>query len=103
MLDIAVARAVMLARQIERALHDSGPWSIRVDGITYPAVRWITENQVQFRVHMPDVCWLDDDTERMVDLLCSGEVVGTRTVEFIDGESTLDWIFALSSMAPSQA
>ncbi len=74
-----------------------------VGGIIYPAVRWIMEDRVQFRVYMPDVCWLDEDTERMVDLLCSGVVVGTRTVEFIDGESTLDWVFSLPDMVPSQA
>ncbi len=103
MLELAVARAVMQARQIERALHDQGPWAIRVDGITYPAVRWIMADRVQFRVHMPDVCWLDDDLERSVDLLCSGEVVGSRTVEFVDGESTLDWVFVLPSMEPARA
>lgn len=102
-MDLAVARAVMQARAIERALHDRGPWAIRVDGVDYPAVRWILEDRVLFRVHLPDVCWLSEETERPVSLVCSGEVVGTRTVEFVDGESTLDWMFVIPALEPARA
>ena len=93
--DLDVARAVQQAKQIERALHDQGPWTIRVCGESHPAVRWILDDRVIFRVHLPDVCWLGDEQIRVVDLVCDGEIVGSRSVEFSDGESTLDWMFVL--------
>lgn len=97
-LDLAVARAVMAARQIERAAHDRGPWSIRVEGIEVPAVRWVGEDRVIFRAHLPEVCFLDD--VHLVDLLCSGEVVGTRSVDFSSGDLCITWTYALPQAEP---
>lgn len=101
-LDLAVARAVMAARQIERALHDQGPWTIRFNDVDYPAVRWIGEDRVIFRAYFPDACWLSEDPAP-VDLVCSGEVVGTRLVEAVDGESSIEWVFVLPEREPARA
>jgi len=102
-MELAVARAIMQARQVERALHDHGPWSIKVADVAYPAVRWILDDRIIFRVHLPDVCWLDEDAEQQVELLCAGEVAGTRTVELVDGECALDWMFVLPALEPARA
>lgn len=102
--DLAVARAVMAARQVERALHDSGPWSVRVCGQSFPAVRWIGPDRVIFRAHIPDVCWLDgnDDGVRFVDLVCGEDVVGSRQVQFEEsGEQDFTWLFSLVEREPS--
>jgi hypothetical protein len=42
------AQIVMRARQIERALHDSGPWTIKCGGREAPARRVIGEDHVTF-------------------------------------------------------
>lgn len=97
-LDLAVARAVMAARQIERATHDRGPWTIRVEGIEVPAVRWVGEDRVIFRGHLPEVCFLDD--VHFVSLLCRGEEVGTRQVDFSSGGLSITWTFALPEVEP---
>jgi hypothetical protein len=99
-LDLAVSRAVMAARLIERAVHDHGPWAMRVEGITCPAVRWITGDRVIFRAHLPEVCFLDD--EHFVDLLCNGEPVSTRLVDFSSGDLSITWTLALQD-APAPA
>lgn len=100
--DLAVARAVMAARQIERALHDDGPWTIRFNDVDYPAVRWIGEDRVIFRAHFPDACWLSDE-QVFVDLMCRDDVVGTRLIEPVDGESSIEWVFALPEREPARA
>lgn len=105
-LDMAVARAVMAARQIERAVHDPGPWSINLGGISYPAVRWVGEDRVIFRAHVPDTCWLVDEPIA-IDLVCwtaeGSDVVGSRMVEMTDGASSIEWVFALPEREPAQA
>lgn len=100
-LDLAVARAVMAARQMERALHDDGPWTMVLGGVAYPAVKWTGEDRVIFRAHMPEACWIDEIVP--VDLACDGEVVGSRLVEMVDGESSIFWTIALPALEPASA
>lgn len=52
-LEFAVAQAAFRARQIERALHDSGPWEISWGAFTVPACRLIGEREIKFLAHFP--------------------------------------------------
>lgn len=102
-LDFAVAQAVMRARQIERALHDDGPWSFRFGGVTYPAVRWIGADRVIFRAHLPEQCWIGEPNPSL-DLMCRGDVVGSRRIEVPeDGASAVEWVLALPAQEPARA
>jgi len=93
-LDFLVNQTVFRARQIERAVNDSGPWTISYNGQEAPAVRWVGEDRVIFRAHFPDACWIGGDTA--LTLLCRGEVVGSRPIETPDdGEFLAEWEFSL--------
>lgn len=94
-LDLAVARAVFRARQIERAANDSGPWTVVYGNQSAPAVRWCGEDRVTFRAHFPNACWLED-SDPVVTLLCHGEFVGEQVIDVPDdGEFIVEWTFAL--------
>lgn len=53
-LDFAVAQALFKARQVERALHDSGPWTMQWGGHTVPACRLIGKSEITFLAHFPE-------------------------------------------------
>lgn len=91
MLDFAVAQAAFRARQMERALHDNGPWTIAWGPFTVPASRLIGSDRIVFLAHFPAHCYLSAP-EAPATLLCRGEVVGTQDIEFPgDGEFELEW------------
>jgi hypothetical protein len=98
-LDLAVARAVFLARQIERAVHDSGPWEIAYGAARVPACRFIRGDSVVFVAHLPNVCYTEPP-EPTLTLLSRGEEVGSRPVEHPgDGEYEVTWEFTLGQPA----
>lgn len=96
-LDFAVAQATFRARQIERALHDPGPWEMEYGGIKAPAVRLTFDNRVTFLAHFPAHCWLAPPEPAVLSLLCRGEVVNTRALDDHpgDGEWEAEWTLAL--------
>jgi hypothetical protein len=96
-LDLEIAQAIFQARQIERAVNDNGPWTITYGGHVAPACRWVTEREVIFVAHFPDVCWLDVEEPALL-LHCRDELVGTRPIDPpVDGEWKAQWTFALST------
>lgn len=100
-LEFAVAQAAFRARQIERALHDSGPWEISWGAFTVPACRLIGEREIKFLAHFPSHCYLVEP-EAPASLLCRGEIVGTQAIEFPgDGEFEFDWTLALGAPVPA--
>jgi hypothetical protein len=99
MLDFRVAQALHKARQIERALHDPGPWTITYGNHIMPAVRFILDDRVTFWAHFPDACWIKS-ADRVLTLQCRDEEVGVKPLwsddEIIpDGESNIEWTFVL--------
>lgn len=93
-LDFAVAQALFAARQAERALHDRGPWEVRIGGFTAPACKILAPNLVVFFAYFPEHCWLQ--APETAELLCRGEVVGSKGLDGItDAGFTFEWHIAL--------
>lgn len=98
-LDFAVAQALYRARQMERALHDPGPWTIKWGPHEVPASRLVGETSIHFLAHFPEHCYLDAPSPTAT-LLCRGEVVGTRDIEFPgDGAFSLTWVLDLGVLS----
>lgn len=93
-LDLGVARAVALAKSMERAVHDLGPWTMERSGLSVPAVRVIASDRVIFRAEFPDVCWLDDESAVLF-LKSRGEYVISMEREHFDGAHMIEWALAL--------
>ena len=91
-LDLAVSRAIMRLRLLERAVHDDGPWEIRVGDQVLQAVRIVFDDRVVFSVHFSSI-----PTQPMLELLCAGELVSVRPVEHPGyAPFILDWEIALT-------
>lgn len=52
-LDLAVSREIIKLRALERAIHDPGPWVIRVPGASCDAKRVVLSDCVRFTVELP--------------------------------------------------
>lgn len=101
-LDFAVAQALFAARQAERALHDRGPWEVRIGSLSVPACKIIAPNRVVFFAHFPEHCWLQPPV--MAELLCRGEVVGTKALdEVTDAEFAFEWHITVGGLTPVNA
>lgn len=86
-LDQIAAQAVMRARQIERAVHDRGPWSVRVGRASYPARRVAGPDHVTF------YAIVRADRRELMELCCGSDVVAVREVEPV-GHAQVAWEFA---------
>jgi hypothetical protein len=95
-LDIMVASAMVRARQLERAVHDRGPWTIRRGSESFPASRLVHARGVTFIARTPDLCWLSQEP---LDLYCGQDLVSSRPCEDLDGEQRIEWTLTLSSLA----
>lgn len=97
-LDALAAQLVLRARQVERALHDPGPWYmcsgigpgykvparkvIGDDHITFYAVLPLDENQA-----IPPTSLID------LDLMCGDDLVAVKFVEAANGPAEVAWEF----------
>lgn len=98
-LDLAVSQLVLRARQIERALHDSAPWTMGYAGMVAPATRTVTEDGVLFTAVFPSVCHLQRPSG-ILWLRCGSELVGSKLIEDPgDGEFEAEWAFSLKNEA----
>jgi hypothetical protein len=70
-IDLAVSRAVTRIHALERAVHDSGHWTMELAGRVVPAQRTITEDGVSFVATFPA------DAHGIAVLLVGGEHVWT--------------------------
>lgn len=86
-LDQIAAQAVMRARQIERAVHDRGPWSVRVGRASYTARRVVGPDHVTF------YAIVQADQRELMELCCGDDVVAVREVEPV-GQAQVAWEFA---------
>lgn len=94
-LDFAVAQALFKARQVERALHDAGPWTMQWGGRSVPACRLIGKSEITFLAHFPEHCFLVEPDPTVL-LLCDGEEVGSRPIDFPGDQGfQIEWRLAV--------
>lgn len=86
-LETLAAQMVMRAHQVERALHDPGPWKVRVDGVGHPARRVIGEDHITFFVFVPSA---QSDT---IELTCRGDIVAVAEVPSSREGFQISWEF----------
>lgn len=92
-LDLAVSRAIMALHTLETALHDNGPWSVEIQGRSFPANRYVLDDAVQFCVALPDN--LLPGTHPAF-LTCGKRSLSTMLVDVPEsGEFIVDWVVRL--------
>lgn len=90
-LDKVVAEVVYLAKTLEKAVHDPGPWTMTWGGRTVPAVRHVGEDRVTFVGTFPEHCHLTEPDPKIT-LECDGYVVGVKAIIFPgDGAFDVQW------------
>ena len=97
--DTAVAQQVARAWALERALHAPGPWILRSEHFISFADRIIDESN-QMVIFMAPV-YVDPDAagEAVLELVCDGEEVSSRTVDLPAGDSVIEWELSLAQTA----
>lgn len=95
MLDQAISSALHRMHNLERAVHDPGPWAIVVHGIRYPASRVLTDRGVCF------TATINDRRMGMVDasLECDSQLVAAKRVDLPDNVVVLDWSLSLDEVS----
>lgn len=98
-LDSRVAQAVSMVKQLERALHDAGPWWVRDDeGNRYPAERTIEPDQVRFVTYLPT----RGEQPVTIDLLCGQDWVSSRAITGPDDQiCRIDWVLRIAAATQS--
>lgn len=86
-LDQMAAQIVMRARQIERAVHDPGPWAVVAGDRAFPARKVVGEDHVTFYA-MVDVAH-----GGTMELHCGGDPVAIRLFDEPAGEFQVIWEF----------
>lgn len=98
-LDQKAAQIVLRARQIERAVHDPGPWSISVGWALgehdIPARRVVGEDHVTFYSVIPlyEQQNLDGLGYVLAELYCGSDLVALKPLEPIDDFAEIAWEF----------
>lgn len=96
-LETLVSQAVYAASMLERALHDTGPWTMTWGPHVVEATRTIHPTGVVFDATFPDTCWIERPAPNLV-LRCDGEVVAVRTITF-PGDAAFAVTLALATAA----
>lgn len=99
-LDSVVARMVMRAKQIERALHDPGPWTVTVGPhagqFERPARRVVGEDHVTFYA-IADMGGSMTGTDLVAaELNCGGDIVACKLLPSLGGLAEIAWTFEIA-------
>lgn len=86
-LDFLAARMMTRARQVERALHDPGPWKVRADGLEHPARRVLGEDHITFYALIPAL------RSSMIELVSGDETVAVNETEPMGETFEVMWQF----------
>lgn len=90
-LDTLVAQMVMRARQVERALHDPGPWKVRIGDVDFPARKVVGPDHITF------FSLVGMNGPATAELVCGNDVVAVRpTIDFC-GVAQVSWEFAIEA------
>lgn len=91
-LDHVAARMVMRARQIERALHDPGPWTILAGPYLGEARKVVGDDHVTFIAVLP----LMGSGPVPAELHCGKDVVAVKLLDPVGGLAQVSWTFEVS-------
>lgn len=92
-LDLAVSRAITALRTLEMALHDNGPWSVEIQGRSFPANRYVLDDAVQFCIALPDDLL---PGIHPAFLTCANSPISAMSVSVPEsGEFIVDWVVRL--------
>jgi len=99
-LDSVVARMVMRAKQIERALHDPGPWTVTVgphpDQFERPARRVVGDDHVTFYA-IADLSGAMTGTDVVAaELSCGEDIVACKLLPAQEGLAEIAWTFEIA-------
>lgn len=98
-LDSVAARMVMRARQIERALHDPGPWSISVGSHRHqwkiPARKVVGDTHVSFIAVVP----LDEGDVVFAELMSGDDIVAVKALSGTGRYAEVTWTFEVVEAA----
>lgn len=86
-LDNLAARMMMRARQVERAVHDPGPWAVRTDGTDYPARKVVGDDHVTFFAMVPA------SRSGVMELTCAGDSIAVDTMDAFREIFQIEWTF----------
>jgi hypothetical protein len=95
-LELMVSRTVAWARIVERALHDSGPWTFRTAAGITPADRLIDREKAEIiftGIARPSA-------DGVVELYSAGDFVTMTTADFTKGDK-LTWRLSLKEALPA--
>lgn len=88
--ELEVNRALLLARALERALHDPGPWAVRIGTQIYPACRAVipASRRVIFYTYLHDA----PASGAVAELYCRNTWVSTTVLDDLpDVPSRFEW------------
>lgn len=88
-IDNVVSRMVMRARQFERAVHDPGPWTVSVDGVSSPARKVTGDDHVTFFSIVRT-----DNATAVAELRCQGDIVAVKQLGPV-GHAQIAWGFEI--------
>lgn len=90
-LDTVVSEVVYLAKTLEKAVHDPGPWTMTFGGRTEPAKRFEVDGGVVFISVFAEHCHLVPPEPRIV-LECDMHPVAVKAIIFPgDGSFEVRW------------
>lgn len=91
LLDLLAAQRVTQARVFEQAVHDPGPWTIRIQDVEVGAVRVRCPTRVVFLAVFPPRSW--GEQSQTAWLSCRGELKSSKIVTVLDEEFATTWTF----------
>lgn len=95
-LDFVAARAVARARLLERAVHDPGPWTVQIAGVSAPAVKVLTAKRVIFLAYFDGLDWVGPAPD-VAWLACEGVTLTSMDIDIALGRAfNVEWEIAVA-------
>lgn len=79
-LERTAAHVLYVGRLLERALHDTGCWTIQWGPYEVAAERFASEDGISFLARFDGFCWLGEPDTSLI-LKCDGEVLAFRQID----------------------
>ena len=101
-LERRASQAVHAARLLERAVHDSGPWTMAWGPHEVGVDRIVSQDRVTFYAAFPESCYLERPPATVF-LRCDGEDVAVQQVVYPgDGRFFVEWVIRPGAIKASE-